>query len=572
MKNNKRLCPNMRNSLWLFSFLVVLLVARWGQAATVCTMTFSSPDEKEVLRKIYEPQGVKFVELVPSSRQDQWLENACKSQVQCDVLLISGHFGGLFFGETSGLSVSLPQLESASCRQDCQGIFERPKDVFLLGCNTLAGKKRDHRTLEQYVQVLVQDGFDRELAESVAITRYQQLGLSMYERFQSIFPRTSRIHGYSSTGPLGPLIAPALKRSFVGTSAQKFISEGAPVQKLKKELSAYSYVIANGLEASSDVKDHRRLSCQAEQWPSSGYAQLVDEVFFRKHYETIINSLNEKLSFRVNFRNWLAQDFTNKAIFENQLNQIYKESPSRLGLRLSIIDVKRNLGLYDFTQTLEAKRSALSLQLARSLKGGLDYQEAEQICSQSGKLQGVPVRDLFVNTGDNQRVVTQNYLYRIQQCLGVVNSLPMRTRDDVVKLQSFELKACLIQAQGRRDVGAGERDGMRWGCINSYEAQMKNLNECLIVYNQFENKGDSGFGWTCLKSFTQELNAEACREIAAGNSDVSNADDMIWNCWSKIQYNSNFKRSDCLGLSVGMQIYGNRLKMNWNCQNRVHQE
>lgn len=562
------MCPILKQSCQFFFVISLIMVAHFSEAATVCTMTFSSSDEKETLQQIYAPQGVEFIELVPPQREDRWLENACHSQVQCDILLISGHFGGLFFGEASGLSVSLPELERASCRNDCRGIFKRPKDVFLFGCNTLAGKKKDHRSFDQYVEVLVRDGFDRELAESVAISRYQQLGLSMAERFQSVFPEAERIHGYSSTGPLGAQVAPSLKRSFKQYPAKKLFSEGAPLQKLKQELAGISYHVVSGVQTSADVDDHRMLSCQADHLDGRHFEMITDPVFFKKHYESVLKSASEKILFNTNFRSWLEKNTQAQVRFRQNLMSLYNESPSRLGLRLQIIDVQMKLDLLTSEEVISAKARSLQEQLQLSLKDGLNYQEAEQICSQRLRLRNIPLPMLPPKHSNS----TLAYWQRIQECLTLESPVSESPGDQLLKLSSHSLKSCLLGVQQQRQRSYQERDGSRWNCVNRYETQMQNLDECLVVYEQFEDKAGSGFAWTCLKSFPQQLNIKACLRVAKSNADISNADDMIWNCWSKMQHRSDLRRSECLALSVGMQIYGNRLKMNWNCQNRVSKD
>lgn len=555
----------LKPSFRLLFVTLSMLVMQVSEAATVCTMTFNSSDEKETLRQIYEPQGVKFVELVPTERVDRWLQNACRSQIQCDILLVSGHFGGLFFGESSGLSVSLPELENASCLKECDGIFKNPKDVFLLGCNTLAGKKRDHRTFDQYVDVLVRDGFDRELAESVAISRYQQLGLSMAERFQSLFPAAERIHGYSSTGPLGAQVAPALKRSFKQYPAEKLFSSGAPLQKLKQELAGFSYHVVSGIKTTSDIDNHRLLSCQADSLESHHFEKITEVNFFKKHYESIISSIAQKARFNHNLREWLERNPSARDRFSMNLLSLYKDSPTRLGLRLQIIEAQMKLGLLTFEQAQVAKAGSLKEQLHLSLKGGLNYQEAEQICSQKLKLWNIPLPEL----SENMTEITLSYWQRIEDCLAPVSTRREKPTERLMSIKSYPLKACLAGVAQKLERPYKERDGARWHCINQYEIQIQSLEECLIVYDQFEDRAGSGFAWTCLKTFPHQLNAQACLSMAKSNPDVSGADDMIWNCWSKIKHRSNLRRSECLALSVGMQIYGNRLKMNWNCQNRV---
>ena len=121
---------------------------------TICSMALNSSNEFEAFRKSLTPQNFDFVELVPEKSDGTWFEKACRSGTQCDVLIISGHFGGLFFGEAKSNLLELSTLESAACSKSCDGILRRPKEVFLMGCNTLANHSKDHRTLAQYLDLL----------------------------------------------------------------------------------------------------------------------------------------------------------------------------------------------------------------------------------------------------------------------------------------------------------------------------------------------------------------------------------------------------------------------------------
>jgi hypothetical protein len=94
---------------------------------------------------------------------EPWLADACSPQVSCDIAVYSAEFAGRFFGK-SGPSLSLQEMEEASCQARCAGLFRDPTEVFLLACNTLANKNEDSRTPEQYLQVLIDHGFDRASA------------------------------------------------------------------------------------------------------------------------------------------------------------------------------------------------------------------------------------------------------------------------------------------------------------------------------------------------------------------------------------------------------------------------
>lgn len=176
---------------------------------TVCTVTLNSDEEKDVFRA--HLKGFNMVELA-DTKDSNWLQSACEKKVECDILLVSGHFAGTFFGK-SGLKLPLAKMESLSCSSGCPGIFEHPKEVFLMGCNTLAGKTKDRRTPEEYVRVLMADGFSRQQAEQVAAARYSVIGSSIAARMRMSFPAPhTKLYGFDSIGPSGANVKPLLER------------------------------------------------------------------------------------------------------------------------------------------------------------------------------------------------------------------------------------------------------------------------------------------------------------------------------------------------------------------------
>ncbi|OFZ55920.1 MAG: hypothetical protein A2428_01980 [Bdellovibrionales bacterium RIFOXYC1_FULL_54_43] len=187
--------------------------SRSGQNSkyTVCTVTINSDDEKKVFQKYLKQKDFEFVELTekrpPPGEQEEddsegWFDSACRSGVQCDILLVSGHFGGGFFGDKN-VELSLLKLQRHSCAEDCPGILKSPKEVFLMGCNTLAEKEKDSRTPEQYLRVLLDDGIPRSTAERVVEARYGVFSTSFKSSMRRVFAGVPHLYGFSSIGPSG---------------------------------------------------------------------------------------------------------------------------------------------------------------------------------------------------------------------------------------------------------------------------------------------------------------------------------------------------------------------------------
>jgi hypothetical protein len=176
---------------------------------TVCAMTFNSTDEIELYKKKMDPKAFNpIVEITEFDKGNNWLQSACKSGIQCDQLIVSGHFAGSFFGEVKDQAVSLEELEKASCDKTCSGIFKNPSEVFLFGCNTLAGDSLKTRSPEQYLQVLREHHFDDYYAQQVVASSYGIQGKSNKVRMQNVFGDNKKIYGFNSIAPSGKTVTP----------------------------------------------------------------------------------------------------------------------------------------------------------------------------------------------------------------------------------------------------------------------------------------------------------------------------------------------------------------------------
>ncbi len=173
---------------------------------TVCSLTLNSEDEVATFKKHLPSSQFQFVELF---NHEDWLERLESRDVVCDILILSGHFAGSFFGQYG--KISLSNLEIASCSAANQSIFHHPKEVFLFGCNTLAKKEADHRSPHDYVQVLLESGLAPQEAEQISAFRYSPLGQSFADKMRNIFAGVPRIYGFESVAPLGIHIKPLLE-------------------------------------------------------------------------------------------------------------------------------------------------------------------------------------------------------------------------------------------------------------------------------------------------------------------------------------------------------------------------
>lgn len=217
--------------LWIGALVAAMVLAGGGAAAAderlrVCGFRFQDPDELDVFKRRLPEQDFELLDLSPPPLLGQmgaeavstpagasWFDGVCRKDLKCDVVVITAEFAGRFFG-SSGQSLSLQEMEEASCRAQCDGLFHEPKEVFLLACNTLATKDTDLRGPQQYLQVLLDHGFDRAQAERVVAMRYGPLGPAFREALRRVFSGVPRVYGFSSVAPKGQYTAPMLERYF----------------------------------------------------------------------------------------------------------------------------------------------------------------------------------------------------------------------------------------------------------------------------------------------------------------------------------------------------------------------
>lgn len=209
----------MKTASIIATFILIAGQAYGLTRKTVCTMTLNSPHEAQVFKSSLPKDQFDFVELV-DPQSENWLMDACAKNINCDMLIVSGHFGGSFFGESEA-ELSLETLEQASCEKSCQGILKNPKEVFLFGCNTLAGKDKDSRTPDQYRRVLINDGFSAEEASTITAFRYSPFGSTFSDRMRRVFSKTPQIYGFSSIAPAGENIEDML-RNYLGKTGKTY--------------------------------------------------------------------------------------------------------------------------------------------------------------------------------------------------------------------------------------------------------------------------------------------------------------------------------------------------------------
>jgi len=241
------------NSLMRFAPKTILtaafLVAPCAHAelSTVCTVTVNSSDERDTFRKYLPEDKFRFVELVERGRAD-WLASACRQKVQCDVLLVSGHFAGTEFYSSSfevNESLQVDEMERAQCSASCPGLFSRLKEVYLFGCDTLKPEPVKS-AMPEVVRGLVRAGRTRADSEAAARALSERHGESSRDLMRRIFWDVPVIYGFQSLAPYGRVAGPMLERYFESGGARE-VGGARPSEALLKLFGASSMTVAAGM-------------------------------------------------------------------------------------------------------------------------------------------------------------------------------------------------------------------------------------------------------------------------------------------------------------------------------------
>lgn len=338
-----------------------------AERKTVCTITVNSDDEKETFRNRLPAGQYDFVELVEKGRS-QWLESSCQRKVQCDVLVVSGHFnaGDDFYSDRleNKEYLSVDELERASCSNSCPGVFAKLKEVYLFGCESL----------------------------NPVATRNASHGESSRSRMRRIFNNVPAIYGFSSSAPVGPTAAMLLNRFFDSGGG---VGSGRVSPRLLKAFSANSMTYARGVADSPTESARRTQICQLfddRLTPARKLAAIhtmikgeaTDARAVLDRVEKLLASLTDAQRATPDFRQALAQVATDRATGNRVLEAA--RATSQPDQRVRLIALSTELGWLTREQQAGEHARLFSDLLARNAVG---YAEVDLACSlnEFGELQ-----------------------------------------------------------------------------------------------------------------------------------------------------------------------------------------
>jgi hypothetical protein len=329
---------------------------------TVCTITVNSADEKDAFRRHLPPGEYRFVELLEPGRSD-WLRSACRQGVQCDVLLVSGHFnaGDTFYSDKVSATdhLQVDELERASCSESCPGVFAHLKEVYLFGCESL----------------------------NPDATRYaSSYGESGRDRMRRLFANVPAIYGFYSSAPVGPTASMLLDRYFAAAPRAE-IASGRPNRGLLAAFRNNHITLVSGLAPGDPGAAHRREVCTFYDERRSAEEQLAfvhrllqrDRSQVREYFERIeklVHSFGDLDRQAPTFARALAGISGDVAARDRYL--ALARDTARPEMRVRMIALARSLGWLD-----ERSERAEQLRMVEELlaRGSLGYAEVELVCS-----------------------------------------------------------------------------------------------------------------------------------------------------------------------------------------------
>lgn len=205
----------------------------------VCSITINSDDEIKMFKRKLPSKDFNFIELTdfgkfPSEKKSKkkdiilpdsqaWFKEACESNVECHMLIISGHFtpsGRTFYGDSEPgqirpYELSLDTLKSYSCSNSCQGILNNPIEVFMFGCNTFnnyCSNDLSEVELQRQEAGLIKQGLTPQQAQNITRAMRSSMGKSVKSTMQEVFSGVRSLYGFDGVAPIGAVAKTPLEK------------------------------------------------------------------------------------------------------------------------------------------------------------------------------------------------------------------------------------------------------------------------------------------------------------------------------------------------------------------------
>ena len=339
-----------------------------SEPITVCGITINSDNEFKAMTRALGPIA-SSVELVQYNKPDgrvefepeQWLDETCNSAVSCDVVVISGHFGGIFSHESLPVLLPLTTLERGACSNQCAGIFQNVKEVYLLGCKSLATNDDQEQSLS----------LDNPFA---------QFRSSNLDRMRRLFPNAGWIYGYTATGPLGSAFETVFyqsilkqRRHFASLKEQNPIGLLEPSPYKTSEL-AFTF----GANFSDHAQTDRERFCRTIYQDSStdkyhAYLELLLQTNGHEYLYPLLESINKNSGDQI----FLIKSSGEFLLSIRQKLLLWSEIGTPISIRMMANQLSQHLNM--ISQSTLDVRQIEALRDVEIMQGNI-YEKASAVC------------------------------------------------------------------------------------------------------------------------------------------------------------------------------------------------
>lgn len=383
--------------------LVVNIFSAVVNAKTICTMTLNSSNEINVFKR-FAQKNDRFIELTKfeseTDKSNSWLSNACEENIQCDQVIISGHFAGSFFGNKNK-ELTLDDLKKNACSKKCDQLFRNTTEVYLFGCNTLAKTGADLQNLDLYFNDLIQSGYRRSTAQKIKENLIENDG-TYFNTMRSIFSNADIIMGFDGKAPLGSIIEKPLTLALTNSKNDNFIDS------LKKLVP--NIVTTSGIQMNINPFCGHNVKNEQPQFQLNWLAQSLNL--------NVENSLDLKIVFNNLYKKSQLNQFElnklNEFNFYNEIEKRYHQTSETLEKqKFNYLEILEKLNPPKYQPIVEKTWEKYGI---NKLMKKLTYQDTEKICQ--SKLQfSISLELKYINIEQFQN---KNFLYSIG-CLQAQN-------------------------------------------------------------------------------------------------------------------------------------------------------
>ena len=339
-----------------------------SEPITVCGITINSDNEFKAMTRALGPIA-SAIELVQYNKPDgrvefepeQWLDETCNSAVSCDVVVISGHFSGIFGHESLPVLLPLTTLERGACSNKCAGIFQNVKEVYLLGCKSLATNDDQEQSLS----------LDNPFA---------QFRSSNLDRMRRLFPNAGWIYGYTATGPLGSAFETVFyqsilkqRRHFASLKEQNPIGLLEPSPYKTSEL-AFTF----GANFSDHAQTDRERFCRTIYQDSSidkyhAYLELLLQTNGHEYLYPLLESINKNSGDQI----FLIKSSGEFLLSIRQKLLLWSEIGTPISIRMMANQLSQHLNM--ISQSTLDVRQIEALRDVEIMQGNI-YEKASAVC------------------------------------------------------------------------------------------------------------------------------------------------------------------------------------------------